>query len=214
MDTRHAGPAELQSRERFLQAALTILVEQGVAGLTVRGLAGAAGSSTISVYTKFGGRTGVLDGLYERTFELLRDQVAQLPPISGDALPDVLAFGRMYREFALESPARYAFMFERSVPGYEPDPDLRLIAERDTCDQLVTRVRPAVHTDDEADEAGYLVWTTMHGLISLELTNRARTTPPSGFSKPGNDSYATLFNKGIAAVLTGLSCPHTPHLGH
>ncbi|MTD58562.1 TetR/AcrR family transcriptional regulator [Amycolatopsis pithecellobii] len=204
MATRPAGPAETLGRERFLQAALNVLVEQGVAGLTVRGLAGAAGSSTIGVYTRFGGRAGVLDALYERTFELLHDELARLPAISGDALPDVLAFGRMYREFALESPARYAFMFERAVPGYDPDPDLRLLAQRDTYDQLVARVRPAVASARDAERAGYLLWTTMHGLVSLELTNRARTPPPGWFLKPGNDSYATIFDDGITTTLTGL----------
>src|SRR5437867_956563 len=122
MATRHGapGPAETHSRERFVQAALTILDELGVSGLTVRGLAEAAGSSTIGVYTRFGGRTGVLDALYERTFELLHSEIADLPPASGDTTGDVLAFACAYRRFALESPARYGFMFERTVPGYDP----------------------------------------------------------------------------------------------
>ncbi|GAB2970295.1 TetR/AcrR family transcriptional regulator [Amycolatopsis acidiphila] len=211
MATRHGhpGPAETDSRERFLEAALTVLVEQGVAGLTVRGLAGAAGSSTIGIYTRFGGRAGVLDALYERTFELLRHELTQLPPISGDPLPDVLAFARAYREFALESPARYAFMFERAVPGYDPDPDLRMLAQRNTYDLLVERVRAAVRVPEDADGAGYIVWTAMHGLVSLELTHRARTPPPDWFLKPGNDSYAEIFHEGITTILAGLRA-YTP----
>ena len=72
------------------------------------------------MYTRFGGRTGALDALYERIFELLRDELARLPPASGDVARDVLAFAHVYRGFALASPARYAFMFERAVPGYNP----------------------------------------------------------------------------------------------
>ncbi|TNC25362.1 TetR/AcrR family transcriptional regulator [Amycolatopsis alkalitolerans] len=206
MATRHsdAGPAETHSRERFLQAALNVLVEQGVAGLTVRGLAGAAGSTTIGVYTRFGGRTGVLDALYERTFELLHEQIGRLGPGSGHALPDVLAFGRAYREFALESPARYAFMFERAVPGYVPDPDLRMLAQRDTYDELVARARPAARSAEAAERAGYLVWTTMHGLVSLELTHRARTSPPGWFLGQSDDSYARIFREGLTAIVAGL----------
>jgi AcrR family transcriptional regulator len=207
MATRHGqtGPAETHSRERFLEAALSVLVEQGVAGLTVRGLAGAAGSSTIGIYTRFGGRTGVLDALYERTFEMLHQELTRLPPISGDALPDVLAFARAYREFALASPARYAFMFERAVPGYDPDPDLRMLAQRMTYDLLVERMKPAVRPGLDADSSGYLVWTTMHGLVSLELTHRARTPPPGWFLKADNDSYAEIFHEGMATVLAGLA---------
>ncbi|GHF50949.1 AcrR family transcriptional regulator [Amycolatopsis bartoniae] len=212
MATRHgqAGPAEASSRERLLQAALTVLVEQGVAGLTVRGLAGAAGSSTIGVYTRFGGRTGVLDALYERTFELLHEELVKLPPVSGDPLPDVLAFARAYREFALESPARYAFMFERAVPGYDPDPDLRMLAQRNSYDLLVERVRPAAGPVLDTDSASYLVWTTMHGLVSLELTHRARTPPPGWFLKPGDDSYGHIFQEGILTALAGLAARQDP----
>jgi hypothetical protein len=50
-------PAELDSGERFLLAALTILVERGVTGLTC-GRRRGAGSSTIGVYTRFGGLSG------------------------------------------------------------------------------------------------------------------------------------------------------------
>ncbi|SFI56098.1 MULTISPECIES: TetR/AcrR family transcriptional regulator [Amycolatopsis] len=215
MATRHsqAGPAESSSRERLLQAALTVLVEQGVAGLTVRGLAGAAGSSTIGVYTRFGGRTGVLDALYERTFELLHEELAALPPVSGDPLPDVLAFARTYREFALESPARYAFMFERAVPGYDPDPDLRMLAQRNTYDLLAERVRPAAGPGLDEDSAGYLVWTAMHGLVSLELTHRARTPPPGWFLSPEDDSYARIFQDGITTVLAGVATRQKPDNG-
>jgi AcrR family transcriptional regulator len=208
MATRHGqtGPAETHSRERFLQAALTVLVERGVAGLTVRGFAEAAGSSTIGVYTRFGGRTGVLDALYERTFEMLQAELSRLPAATGCTEADVLAFGRTYRDFALESPARYAFMFERAVPGYDPDPDLRMIAQRTSYDVLAQRVRPAVRPGMDPDIAGYLVWTTIHGLVSLELTHRARNPPPGWFLKPTDDSYTDVFRNGITTIIAGLSC--------
>lgn len=207
MATRHgqSGPAEANSRERFLQAALKVLVEQGVAGLTVRGLAEAAGTTTIGVYTRFGGRTGVLDALYERTFEMLEKELAQVPQPAGDVLADVLAFAGAYRGFALESPARYAFMFERVVPGYDPDPDLRVLAQRCSYDLLAKRVHPAAPPGSDPDIAGYLVWTTMHGLVSLELTHRARTPPPGWFLSTADDSYFQVYRQGLCTVLAGLT---------
>ncbi|WAL69751.1 TetR-like C-terminal domain-containing protein [Amycolatopsis cynarae] len=103
----------------------------------------------------------------------------------------------------MESPARYAFMFERAVPGYEPDKDLRFQARCASYDLLARRVRPAVPPGTAARGA-YLVWTTMHGLISLELTHRARTPPPGWFLQPGDDSYDRIFRDGITAILAGL----------
>lgn len=209
MATRHGtpGPAETHSKERFLQAALTILLNQGVTGLTVRGLAGAAGSSTIGVYTRFGGRTGLLDALYERTFELLHHEFARLEECTGDAVTDILAFASGYRRFALESPARYGFMFERSVPGYDPDPDLRADAHRNTFDLLVARVRKSMPPDADSALAGYLLWTTMHGLVSLELTLRQRTPPPGWFLEMSEENYSQVFRDGITTALRGLGLP-------
>ncbi|HJQ47930.1 MAG TPA: WHG domain-containing protein [Amycolatopsis sp.] len=205
MATRHSdtGPADTQSRARFVQAALSVLVDQGVAGLTVRGLAGAAGTSTLGVYARFGGRTGVLDAMYERTFQVLHGELVRLPPASGHIVRDVLAFGDAYRAFALESPARYAFMFERAVPGYDPDPELRELARRTTYDLLTERVAPA--GGRSAETAAYLVWSTMHGLVSVELTHRARNPPPGWFLSPEDPSYDRVFHDGVAAILAGLN---------
>lgn len=206
MATRHgpAGPADSHSRERFLQAALTVLLRQGVSGLTVRSVAEAAGTSTIGVYTRFGGRNGVLDALYERTFEMLSEEFVAAPRVPGDPVAGILALAHAYRRFALDSPARYAFMFEQSVPGFDPDPDLRAYAQRSTFDLFVDRIMPVMPPGKDPNTTGYLIWTTMHGLVSVELTQRARTTPPKWFIETSDGAYDDLFTSGIRAMLTGL----------
>ncbi|GHE83172.1 TetR family transcriptional regulator [Amycolatopsis deserti] len=206
MATRHgpAGPADSHSRERFLQAALKVLLEHGVSGLTVRSVAEAAGTSTIGVYTRFGGRNGVLDALYERTFEMLHEKFAAVPRVPGDPAAGILALARAYRRFALDSPARYSFMFEQSVPGFDPDPDLRAFAQRSTFDLLVDRVTPATPPGRDPNVTGYLIWTTMHGLVSVELTHRARNPPPKWFIATTDTAYDDIFGAGIRAMLNGL----------
>ena len=206
MATRHGltGPADSHSRERFLEAALTVLLKHGVPGLTVRSVAEAAGASTIGVYTRFGGRNGVLDALYERTFEMLHEEFAGVPRVAGDPAAGILALARSYRRFALDSPARYTFMFEQSVPGFEPDPDLRAVAQRSTFDMLVDRVAPMTPPERDPNVTGYLIWTTMHGLVSIELTHRARTPPPKWFLDTPDDAYDEVFTSGVRAMLRGL----------
>jgi AcrR family transcriptional regulator len=206
MATRHgpAGPADSHSRERFLQAALAVLLKQGVSGLTVRSVAETAGTSTIGVYTRFGGRNGILDALYERTFEMLGEEFVAVPRVPGDPVTGILGLTRAYRRFALDSPARYAFMFEQAVPGFDPDPDLRAYAQRGTFALLVDRIEPLTPPGEDANTTGYLVWTTMHGLVSVELTQRARTAPPNWFIKTSDEAYDDLFDAGIRAMLSGL----------
>ncbi len=187
-----------------MHAAMRVLTEQGVAALTVRGVAAAAEASTIGVYSRFGSMAGVLDALYERAFELLQEEFDGLPPETADGTSDVVALALAYRRFALASPARYAFMFERPVPGFDPDPSLRAEALRTTFGKLAGRVERMSGPGADGVSLGYLVWTTMHGLISVELTHNARTPLPGWFIEPTPEAGERIYLSGVTAILAGL----------
>ncbi|AXB43642.1 TetR/AcrR family transcriptional regulator [Amycolatopsis albispora] len=199
-----AARSAAETRERFLRAAVRVLAEQGVGGLTVRNLAEAAGSSTIGVYSRFGGRAGVLDALYERAFEQLDAAFAALPPRSGDRARDLLDLALAYRRFALENPARYAFMFERPVADFDPDPALRLSVLRSGFTHVVDRASPPGASDEDARRYSYLLWTTMHGLISVELTNAARSPLPGWFVGQDEAAREQVYREGVQAITAGL----------
>jgi AcrR family transcriptional regulator len=209
MATRHGTvrPAQQHTTERFLDAALKVLIDQGVAGLTVRGVAEMAGASTIVVYTRFGGRSGLLDALYERTFDLLRAALEEVPPPSADLVGDIIAFAMAYRRFALENPARYSLMFEPPLPGFRPDPDLRVAVLHNSFELLVARVRRVTPPDADPIRLGFLLWTSMHGLVSTELTQRARGPIPGWFLPPTEEANEPLYLDGVTAMITGLTQP-------
>ncbi|MFD8495833.1 TetR/AcrR family transcriptional regulator [Amycolatopsis sp. NPDC059657] len=206
MATRHgtARPSQQAHREKFLDAALKLLVENGVAGLTVRAVAELAGSTTIAVYTRFGGRAGVLDALYERVFELLSEALDTIPPPSGDPREDLMVCALAYRDFGLESPARYAFMFERPVPDFDPDPALRVTVLRDSFSVLLRRVERCAPPGADAVRLAYLLWTTMHGLVSVELVQQMRGPLPGWFLEPTPEANEPVYREGILAMINGL----------
>lgn len=206
MATRHLSvrPAEQGNRERFLDAALTVLLDRGVPGLTVRGVAEAAGASTISVYARFGGRAGLLDALYERTFDSLREMLESLPPSTSDGVGDLLHLALQYREFARESPTRYALMFERPVPGFDPDPALRSAVLRTVFRLFIDRVARVCPPETDARAAAYQLWTTMHGLIGAELMLASRTPLPDWFIPPTDEANEEMYRRGVGAMMTGL----------
>jgi AcrR family transcriptional regulator len=197
-------PAEHGHRERYLDAALSVLFDRGVTALTVRGVAEAAGASTISVYARFGGRAGLLDALYERTFDSLREMLTALPPESPDGTADLLDLAMAYRLFARESPARYALMFERPVPGFDPDPALRSAVVRTTFGLFIDRVRRVSPPDTDAQTAAYQLWTSMHGLVGAELMLASRTALPEWFIPPTDEANAQMYRRGVTAMMTGL----------
>lgn len=221
-------------RDRLVTASLDILQAEGPAELTVRRVAEVAGSSTMGIYTGFGGRAGMLDAVYLRGFELLRDALAKAgtggapaDPAStptdgapagpastptdsepaGPATERILALARSYREFALANPPLYALMFERPLPDFDPSPQLRAQALEMTFGLLVAEVGAAAEqgllaTSDPA-RAAYLIWTAIHGMVSIELTHAVRSPLPGWFlDRP--EVGDEVLGEGVTSLLAGL----------
>lgn len=199
-------------REKLVSAGLDALNDDGPVELTVRRVAELAGSSTMGIYTQFGGRSGMLEAIYRRGFELLRaGLVAAGDDLTGPAAHDVVerivAIALAYRRFALDNPALYAFMFERPLPGFDPSPQLRAEALGMTFTLLTDEVHRAqaaglVDGDDPVRPA-YLLWTAMHGITSIELTHAARS-PLQGWFLDSPDAGERVYVEGVRALLAGL----------
>ncbi|MEY9842183.1 TetR-like C-terminal domain-containing protein [Streptacidiphilus sp. EB103A] len=131
---------------------------------------------------------------------LLRDAFGAVP-VTGDASMDVRALALAYRIFALQGPTRYAFMFEQAVPKFDPGPDLRARALESTFGVLAAAVAQA---DAQAtpERGAYLLWTAMHGMVSIELTHRDRTELP-GWSIASD--WEGIYLDGVRAVWNGLA---------
>lgn len=158
----------------LLAAASHLLATEGAGALTVRRMAADAGMSTMNVYSRFGGKSGVVEQLFLRGFELLASGMNAIPT-TDDPLADLRACGAAYRRFALDHPTLYAVMFERVVPDYEPTASalasglatLQQLADRlQRCmDAGIIRPSPTLH-------AAAMVWSACHGAVSLELQQK------------------------------------------
>ena len=96
-------------RDEMLHAAVGLLDEQGPDALQTRRVAGAAGTSTMAVYTHFGGMRGLIAEVAE---EGLRQFDAALTvPQTDDPVADLFTLGAAYRRYAIERPHMYRLMF-------------------------------------------------------------------------------------------------------
>ena len=84
------------TRAALLAAAHDLLATEGPAALTVRRIAAAAGVSTMNVYSRFGGKDGVLDELFVDGFRRLADEMVDAPT-TDDPLADLGSAARAYR---------------------------------------------------------------------------------------------------------------------
>jgi len=163
-------PSPTTTRETLLEAALRLLEERGPGALRIRDLSEAVGKSTMGVYTHFGSKQGLLEQLYLHGFSRLEAGLRSVSS-AGDRRQDLLAFASAYREFALDNEALYGLMFERGTPDFVPSDHSRM-AGLATFEMLAERI--AGWQPGLADPAptAHLVWATMHGLVSIELTHR------------------------------------------
>lgn len=183
----------------LVDAAHRLLAESGSEALTVRRIANAAGMSTMNVYSRFGGKDGVIDEIYADGYRRLLAAVDAVPT-TDDVPGDLLRVATTYRSWARANPRYYAVMFRSAVPGFAPSPDVLEIA-RDGLAKLVERVRLGqarhdIAVDQWRDPAqiAMWLWATCHGMISLEL---------DGIGRDRAD-WDELYRNGVRTAIHGL----------
>ncbi len=96
-------------RDEMLHAAVGLLDDHGPDALQTRKVAGAAGTSTMSVYTHFGGMQALIAAVAEEG--LRQFDAAQTVPQTADPVADLFVVGAAYRHYAIERPHMYRLMF-------------------------------------------------------------------------------------------------------
>ncbi len=157
------------------------LVERGPAGLSLRKVAEAAGTSTMTVYTRFGSKQGLLAAMRREGFRRLGAALAEATALP-DPLEALAETGRAYRHAALAGSTLYGVMFGPPVEGSEPSPEDEAAAAA-TYEPLVEAVRrccaAGVLTGEPLRVARHL-WTVTHGAVSLELAGAFSGRPEPG----------------------------------
>ena len=136
--------------------------------VTLRGLAAAAGTSTMAVYTHFGGMPGLWAAVRAEGFTRLAQRLATLRP-TDDAVTDLTAVGSAYVASALASPNLYLTMFDNR---HELD-DPRVAATGfEVLVQAAARARAEKRFSRTVDPgaAATRLWGMTHGMVMLVLT--------------------------------------------
>ena len=172
-------------RDNMLHAAVGLLDEHGPDALQTRKVAGAAGTSTMAVYTHFGGMRALIAEVAQ---EGLRQFDAALTvPQTDDPVADLMTTGAAYRRYAIERPHMYRLMFgSTSAHGINAPARNVLtltLAEIDEGYPSFAHVARGVHrcmlagriTVGSADDDETVVataaqfWALIHGFVMLEL---------------------------------------------
>jgi len=167
-------------RERLIEAGISLLEQHGPEALRARKVAAEVGTSTMAVYTNFGGMAGLIDAIAGEAFARFARALTAVPH-TDDPVADFLAMGIAYRQFALDNPQRYQLIFGIGSPGEPTDRTDVTVTGTATArpyravsfEALVNVVRRMIaagriRDDGELPIAGRM-WSVIHGAVTLEL---------------------------------------------
>jgi AcrR family transcriptional regulator len=168
-------------RERLIDGGLRLLERDGLQSLSVRNLAAEVGTSTMAVYTHFGGMTGVIEAVANEAFSRFGDALTDAEE-TDDPVADFFVMGAAYRRFALANPQRYQLIFGAAAPTSVAGSRTDVTSTGSATDRsesaasfealrnAVRRMIAAgrIRDDGELNIAGRL-WSLVHGAVMLEL---------------------------------------------
>jgi AcrR family transcriptional regulator len=155
----------------LLEAAAKLLAEEGPKALSTRRLAAAVGTSTMAVYTRFGGKEDLVRAMVREGFRLLNQRMTEVGE-TADPVEDVVALGWAYRRNAQEHRHLYGVMFGGSQLGFALTDDDRQHG-RYTLTILVRAIERCMaggrFRAGDSQVVAHQMWIALHGLVALEL---------------------------------------------
>jgi AcrR family transcriptional regulator len=202
----------LETIEEVLDHAAAIMIEDGVAGLSLGEIARRMGIRPPSLYVYFPSKNALYDALFARGVTALlaqmRDLLETSPPPGDDLVEVMLRFARSFVEWGVTHPA-YAQLFHwRPVPGFEPSaeayaPSVELYQlGRERFVDL--QQRGLIRADADIDEV-QRDWTILvTGVVTQQLSNAPEESFENGRYVAALPRVAAMF-----AAYYGASSPAT-----
>lgn len=164
--------ADPRTQTVLVETAAKLLAEEGPAALSTRRLAAALGTSTMAVYTHFGGMDDLVRAMVHEGFARLHRRMSEVSA-TDDPVADVITLGNAYRDNAVEYPDLYAVMFGGSALGGFALTDEDRQHGRYTLELLVAAVARAMAAGrfrpDEPQLVAHQMWIALHGHVTLDL---------------------------------------------
>jgi AcrR family transcriptional regulator len=195
-------------RQRILDSAETILVEEGYESLSMRRLADAIEYAPSTIYGYFRDKKAIVSAVLERTTQQLLDALENAASTPGP-LTRLRMLGRAYVEFAFRFPRQYEVLFVlrgSAVPVIDT-PAFGAAVEKFK-EAVADGVKAGNFRRCNPDEVAQAFWAACHGLVSLLLTQADRFE----FIERERllESLLTLQIEGLRPQAFGLAASRSP----
>jgi AcrR family transcriptional regulator len=163
-----------ETRERILEAAREMFVEQGYEATTMRAIAERIEYTPTAIYHHFRSKEALLAELCAADFRALAVAFQKIARTE-DPIERLRKTGQAYVEFGIRHPMQYQLMFMTRHPqgvvdglhSGNPSEDAYAFLRQTCADAIATgRLRPEYQ---DADELALMAWSTLHGILALRI---------------------------------------------
>jgi len=173
------------ARHDILEAAWSLVVDEGLARLSLRDLARRAGITPPTVYAYFESKNAIYDAMFGQAATLFLEAAA-LPFDSDEPQEILVASVHRFFEFCVADPVRYQLLFQRMLPGFEPSAESYAPAVRALGLAQGWLALNGVTEDRHLD-----LWTALIvGLVDQQMSN-----------DPGGDRWSQLIEEATSMFL-------------
>jgi AcrR family transcriptional regulator len=173
-------------RTEILDAASQILAEaRDPNDLSLRSVARRAGIAATSVYLHFADVDELAAAVAERHFADLARAIARAYRAQEDPVQALIAGCKAYCRFGIRHPGHYRVLFEVERPDLGPSRTYRLeqSSGQGVLQALVESIERCQRRDlasgnPDARRVALLLWTALHGMVSLRLSRPRFPWPP------------------------------------
>lgn len=185
-----AAERRTATRQEIVEAAWAVAQEQGLAQLTLRGIADRVGMKAPSLYSHFDSKNAIYDAMFAEAWsechEVMQALDARYPTDIRGAL---ILNARTFFDFSVSDLSRFQLMNQRTIPGFEPSPEAYAPALL-VLEGLRNRLaRHEITAQQDID----LYVALVGGLADAQLAN-----------DPGGDRWSRLLDRAVDMYVNNL----------
>lgn len=170
-------------RERILVAAKTLFLQKGIDKTSIRNIADLIEYSPGIIYHYFRDKNEIFHALHQGGFSQLMSKMRILGSVR-NPLERLKAMGSIYVNFAMDNPDMYDLMFIKEAPI-----DHVANTEHDAWKEgggtfnylrstIMECIEQGYFKGHDAEALSYMVWSTVHGMVSLSIRKRCEVILP------------------------------------
>ncbi len=171
---RRSDHSREQLQSMAVSAAIAILNEQGVAGLSARKVAKSIGYTVGTLYLVFKNLDELLLYVNAATLDDIHHAITEEAKIHSEPTQILTTMARAYLHYAQQHTARWSMLFSHQLPEGESLPDWfeqKIITVFDGVKQPLQRIQPDLN-EQAVLQATRELWSGVHGACDLGLSNK------------------------------------------